>query len=271
MPDHLGRSFPQLAPLVALAAATTVTSRIRLAITVLDNDFRHPVMLAKEVATLDQLSGGRVDLGLGAGWLEEDYTTTGVATWDPPGIRVTRLFESIQLLRRLFTGDTVTFAGEYYRVEDFASYPRPVQDPLPLMIGGRGRRILSYAAREAHIVSILAGTSNDGRSRGRFEEQLTWIADAGGSERDDLAVGLRIVVGAVAAAGESTQVVAERLGTRLAMTPDDVLASPFVLAGDAARIRDDFVELNERYGISSITLSEDMAWPLAPVVAELSA
>src|ERR1700736_3542102 len=100
IPDHLGPSLPQLAPLVALAAAAPVTSSIRLAVTVLDNDFRHPVMLAKEVATLDLLSGGRVDMGLGAGWLEEDYTKTGVASWDDAGTRVSRLFESIALIRQ---------------------------------------------------------------------------------------------------------------------------------------------------------------------------
>ena len=88
VPDHLGPNLPQLAPIVALAAAATVTSRIRLAMTVIDNDFRHPVMLAKEIGTLDLMSEGRVDLGLGAGWHEDDYTRTGVATWDPPGTRV---------------------------------------------------------------------------------------------------------------------------------------------------------------------------------------
>src|SRR3984957_1254240 len=99
VPDHLGPSLPQLAPLVALASAAAVSSRLRLAITVLDNDFRHPVMVAKEIATLDVLSNGRVDMGIGAGWLEEDYTKTGVAVWDAPATRVSRLFESIGLLR----------------------------------------------------------------------------------------------------------------------------------------------------------------------------
>src|SRR5215213_9499975 len=88
VPDHLGPSLPQLAPLIALALAAALTTRLRLAITVLNNDFRHPVMLAKEIATLDLLSGGRVDLGMGAGWLEEDYTKTGIATWDAPNVRL---------------------------------------------------------------------------------------------------------------------------------------------------------------------------------------
>src|SRR3984957_18113221 len=119
IPDHLTPTLPQLAPLVALGAAAMVTSRVRLAVTVLDNDFRHPVMLAKEIATLDLLSEGRVDMGLGAGWLPEGYTRTGVAAGAPPGQRVGRLFESIDLLRQLFGGKPVTFKGEHYQVEDF--------------------------------------------------------------------------------------------------------------------------------------------------------
>ena len=156
VPDHLGPSHPQLAPLVALSTAAAVTSRLRLAPTVLDNDFRHPVMLAKEIATLDLLSDGRVDMGMGAGWLQEDYTKTGVATWDPPATRVSRLFESIAVLRVLFTGDSVSFSGDYYHLHDFQSCPKPVQNPLPLMIGGRGKRILGFAAREAQIINILS-------------------------------------------------------------------------------------------------------------------
>jgi probable F420-dependent oxidoreductase len=155
VPDHLGPSMPQLAPMVALGAAAAVTSRLRLAITVLDNDFRHPVMVAKEIATLDLLSGGRVDMGMGAGWLEEDYAKTGVARWDPPGTRVGRLIESVALVKQLLGGEPVTFEGEHYHVEDFQSFPRPVQSPVPLLIGGGGRRILSMAAREANIISVL--------------------------------------------------------------------------------------------------------------------
>ena len=195
VPDHLGPSLPQLAPLVALAAAAATSSRLRLAVTVLDNDFRHPVMVAKEVATLDRLSDGRVDLGLGAGWLEEDYTKTGVASWDPPSVRVSRLFESIALLRQLFSGERVTFSGDHYRLTDFESHPVPVQDPVPLMIGGRGRRMLTYAAQEAQIVSMLPVASAVGNRLTGFKQQLEWIAEAGGTKRDDLSLGLRVPFG----------------------------------------------------------------------------
>jgi len=269
VPDHLGPTLPQLAPLIALAAAAPVTERIRLAITVLDNDFRHPVMLAKEVATLDLLSGGRVDMGLGAGWLEEDYTKTGVASWDEPGTRVSRLFESIALLRRLFSSEPVTFTGSFYKVVDFRSFPTPVQSPVPLMIGARGRRMLSMAAQEAQIVSILAAATVGGNRLGGFEEQLSWIEAAGGRQRSDLMVGIRIPFGQVAAPGQSGGAAVADFAQRVGMPVDDVLASPFMVAGDLSMIRDHLVEVAERYGISYVTLSEDLAWAIAPVVAEL--
>lgn len=271
VPDHLGPSLPQLAPLVALAHAAAVTSRLRLAVTVLDNDFRHPVMLAKEVATLDLLSEGRVDLGMGAGWLQEDYTKTGVAVWDSPSVRVGRLIESVALLRELFTGQTVNFKGEHYAVDDFQSFPTPVQSPVPLMIGGRGKRMLSFAAREAQIISILAAAGEGGSRLAGFEQQLRWIDEAGGRERDDLMLGIRIPSGRVAGTGESGRAVAEAHAAQVGMPVEEVLASPFMVVGDLSMIRDHLVEIVERFGTTYLTLSEDLAWAIAPVVAELSA
>ncbi|MGD9797258.1 MAG: TIGR03621 family F420-dependent LLM class oxidoreductase [Acidimicrobiia bacterium] len=268
IPDHLGPSLPQLAPLVALASAAAVTTSLRLAITVLDNDFRHPVMLAKEIATLDLLSDGRVDMGLGAGWLEEDYTKTGVATWDPPATRVSRLFESVAVLRLLFSGESVTFAGEFYEIDDFRSNPLPVQSPVPLMIGAREKRMLGFAAREAQIVSVLAATGEGGNRLEGFERQLGWIADARG-DRTDLVVGLRVPAGELAAPGESARSVAARFGGRVGLTADEVLDSPFVLVGDLARIKDHLVEIRERFGVTYLTLSEELAFQIAPVIEEI--
>ena len=209
VPDHLGPTLPQLAPLVALAHAAAITSRIRLAMTVLDNDFRHPVMLAKEIATLDLLSEGRVDLGMGAGWHEDDYTKTGVATWDAAGTRVSRLWESIAVLDQLLTGDEVTFDGEFYRVDAFRSFPMPVQPRIPLMIGGGGRRMLTLAAGRADIIStivMLRGGAD--KRREAFEEQLRWIADATPGRPPELPparIGVRVFAGAVCTPGGETR------------------------------------------------------------------
>lgn len=269
VPDHLGPSLPQLGPLAALGAAAALSSSIRLAITVVNNDFRHPALLAKEIATLDVLSGGRMDLGLGAGWLEEDYTRTGITSWDPPGTRVDRLIESVGLYKQLLTGDPVTFEGAYYHVRDFRSVPKPVQSPVPLIIGGRGRRMLRMAAREAQIISILFGTGPGAARLQAFERQLGWIHEAGGAGRDDLQIGLRIPMGRILRSGESAHEAAAGVGERLGLTAEEVLASPFAVVGDHGRIKAHLLELAERYAISYITISEELAWQMLPVVKEL--
>ena len=272
IPDHLSPNLPQLAPMVALAAAASVTSRVRLATTVLDNDFRHPVMLAKEIATLDLLSNGRVDLGMGAGWHEDDYIRSGVAAWDPPATRVARLWESIELLDRLLTGDEVTFAGDHYRVDRFRSHPATVQRPIPLIVGAGGREMLTRAAKRADVISLiiqLRGSAD--KRRAAFEEQLGWIAAAGGRARSDLRLGVRVFFGAVCGPGEARRSAAERLAAQFEMEVEDVLTSPFCMVGDPSAIRDHFVEIHERYGVTYFTLNEELALQVAPIIEELSA
>lgn len=270
VPDHLGPSLPQLAPLVCLGHAAAVTSRIRLAITVLDNDFRHPVMLAKEAATIDLLSQGRLDLGMGAGWLEEDYTKTGITSWDPNAVRVDRLFESIGLLRKLFTGEAVTHHGDHYTVTDFVSVPTPVQHPVPIMIGGKGKRMLTFGAKNAQIISLLPGQGFGPTGIAGLEEQLGWIRDAGGFDRKDLMVGLRIPYGEIPFPGETSTDAINRLADFLKITSDEVRSSPFIIAGDVSEIRDQLVHIYETYGLTYFTLSEDIAWKIAPIVEEFS-
>ena len=270
VPDHLSPELPQLAPMVALASAAMVTSRIRLAVTVVNNDFRHPVLLAKEAATLDLLSSGRLDLGLGAGWLPGDYTSTGVRSWDPPGERVARLEESVALLRELLTGSEVTFKGEHYEVVGFKSLPRPAQTAIPIMIGGGGKRILSLAARSADIISIIVNNAKFDSSMRAFEERLRWIAEAGGSERSDLVLGLRVTAGALSPPGTSRQAGADDLAAQRGVPASTVVDSPFSLVGDISQVKDRVVELAERYGISYFTLSEDFGWDVSRLVEELS-
>lgn len=277
VPDHLGPSLPQLSPMISLAAAAMVTTKVRLAITVLNNDFRNPTLLAKEIATLDILSKGRVDMGIGAGWLEEDLTKTGIGTWDPPGTRVSRLFESIEALQQLFSGEAVNFDGKYYSIRDFTSVPTPMQDPLPIMLGGGGKRMLSYAAKNAQIISILTQMSGTSDTRkAAFEEQLQWIRDAGGYEREDLTIGVRVLFGAVAQAGEVRATAAERAigptGARVTggLTVDELLESPFGLIGSTTELVEHVRGVNERYGITYFTVSEPLAWELGPLIAELS-
>ncbi len=271
VPDHLGSSLPQLAPFVALGAAAAATTRIRLATTVIDNDFRHPVMLAKEVATLDVLSDGRVDLGIGAGWVEEDYTRTGIGTFDSPRERVDRLIESLDVVGRLLAGEEVTHRGTNYQLDRFRANPDPVQQPVPVMIGAGGKRMLTMAVQRAQIISLIAriGGSTDRRSS-TLEQQLQWIADAGGRDRDDLAIGVRVFFGEIAEAGEPRRAVAERVAAAWSMDVDDVLTSPYGLVGDPVAVRDHVQEISERYGISYFTLNEELAWGASAVIGELA-
>src|SRR5438046_3710080 len=152
MPDHI---TDQLAPMPALAAAAAATTTLRVGSFVFDNDYRNPVMLAKEATTLDLLSGGRLEFGIGAGWSRRDYQQLGIP-YDAPKVRVDRMEEAVALIRRLWTEEKVTHEGPHYRVRDAMVRPRPTQRlHPPLMIGANGPRMLRIAAREAQIVALV--------------------------------------------------------------------------------------------------------------------
>src|SRR5262245_25412175 len=162
--DHLVPDFfgDQPAPLIALASAAGLTTRLRLGTMVLAVDYRHPVMLAKEAATLDRLSGGRLELGLGAGWLRREYESAGLP-FDAAGTRIDRLEETIRILDGLFGECAFSFTGKHYTVTDLDGYPKPLQRPRPpLLIGGGRRRVLMLAGREADIVGILTTSVGTG-------------------------------------------------------------------------------------------------------------
>src|ERR671937_1819287 len=159
MPDHI---TDQLAPVPALAAAAAATKTLRIGSFVFDNDYRDPVMLAKEATTLDLLSDGRLEFGLGAGWNRSDYRQLGI-TYDPPKVRVDRMEEALALIKRLWTERNVTHRGAYYKVADATVLPRPTQRPHPpVMIGGGGPRMLGIAAREAQIVALAPAVNARG-------------------------------------------------------------------------------------------------------------
>jgi probable F420-dependent oxidoreductase len=259
--------------MVALAAAAMVTSSLRLAVTVVNNDFRHPAMLAKEIATLDLFSEGRVDLGLGSGWLPDDYTSSGVRSWDPPGERVSRLEEAVPLIRQMLAGDEVTFAGEHYQVDHYTSLPRAAQTPVPIMIGGSGKRMLTLAARTADIVHMVVNSPKIDPSMAAFEQRLELIAAAAasaGRDRSEPKVGLRITAGEVSSGGKSREQAAAEIAAARGVPVEVLLDSPFSLIGDRSAIKDRVAELKEKYGAAYFTLSEDFGWAVADMVEELS-
>lgn len=273
LPDHLTE---RPAPLAALAAAAAITTRLRLGPFVLNNDFRHPVLLAREAATIDVLSGGRFELGLGAGYAKAEYDEAGLR-FDRGGARVERLAESVVIIKQLLEGRAVTFAGRHYQVRGHTIHPRPVQRPRPpLLIGGNGPQLLALAAAEADIVG-LTGVTFD---RGGVGRQLSGFGPAGVDERIAL---VRKAAGARREPPELNALVqqvvvtddrrtaAEELAMRWpALSVADILASPFVLLGSVDGIAAQLIERRARWGISYYVVFESALDALAPVVARLT-
>src|SRR6266702_6385171 len=190
----------QFAPFVTLAVVAESTRILRVGTLVIDNDYRHPAVLAKEAATLDLLSGGRFELGLGAGWLPSEYEQTGIP-FDPPSVRLSRLEEALSIIKGFFTEELVTFSGKYYTVTDLKGTPKSVQRPHPpIFIGGGGRRLLSIAAREADIIGVHAKVNADGTvdMDERFEttlaQKVEWLRQVAGERFNGLELNLLVSV-----------------------------------------------------------------------------
>jgi probable F420-dependent oxidoreductase len=255
-------------------AAAGATSTIRVGSMVYDNDFRHPAVVAKEAATLDLLSGGRFELGLGAGWLLPDYAQTGIP-FEMGRVRVERLEEAIRIITRYLEGGPVTFKGKHYAVSELEGLPRPVQRPRPpLLIGGGGPKILALAAREADIVGLVPRTHADGSgldtadtSPAAVEEKIAIIRAAAGERFGGLEINAlvqRVIVADDPAAGLA------EVAQQWKLTPTQVRESPFVLAGSVEAIVDAREARRARYGISYVTIFEQFVDALAPVVKRLS-
>lgn len=269
--DHLGE---QLAPVPALAVAAEATSRLRVGMLVADNDFRHPVLHAKEVATLDLLSGGRVEWGIGAGWLAPEYKAAGI-TFDAPNVRVSRLEESVTVMRALFSAGKVHHEGKHYRLDGIEGFPKPIQRPHPpLLVGGAQRRMLSFAARVADIVGVnplppaqKAGSDSHPTLADAVDRQIEWIRAAAGERYEELE--LSVVAFPASVTGEREQL-AERIAKNRGIEPDQVLASPHVVFGTVDQICADFETRRQRWGVSYLVVPASSAEELAPVVARLT-
>jgi probable F420-dependent oxidoreductase len=272
MPDHF---TDQLAPVPALMAAASATTTLRVGALVLDNDFRHPALLAKELATMDLLSNGRVEIGLGAGWLQAEYDQAGLP-YDEPKVRIDRLVEALAVIRGLMADAPLTFAGKYYTVSGLEGTPKPVQRPHPpILIGGGGRRVLQMAAREADIVGfntfLRAGAVTPAAMASMrasvMDERMAWIRAAAGSRLDELELSVRVFAMDVT---DDRRHKATELASVVGFGADDVLASPFALIGSAAQIVEDLRARRERWGLSYILVGSDDMTAFAPVVAELA-
>jgi probable F420-dependent oxidoreductase len=267
--DHMGA---QLAPIPALMAAADATTRLRVGSFVFANDYRNPVMLAKEVATLDVLSGGRVEVGIGAGWSANDYRELGIR-YDAPALRVDRLEESVDLLKRLLSEDSVDHAGEHYQVSGARVLPRPVQRPHPpLMIGGGGPRVIRLAAREADIVTFAPQVNASGRPRldavteSALAERVMRFRAAAGARHAQVELNVFVFDAAVSDRARSPMAA---VAAHLRRAANRVVQSPFVLYGSRSSLRELLVERRERLGISYISVPGNAMREFAPIVAEL--
>ena len=267
--DHLDSQF---GPLVATTVAAEATSTLHVGPFVFNNDFRHPVVLAKEIATLGLAAEGRVEVGLGAGSLRSDYEQSGIE-YDELAVRVDRLAESLVVMKRLWSEGEATFAGRHYTVRDAHCDPRPASPPR-VMVGGGSKRLLTLAAREADTVGINASLNVGDKSADatnqatldRYDRCLTWVREAapdrfGSIEFQIVAFATRVV---------ASQRAAARTATMLGFPGDDALELPIVLIGTADELAERLVKRRERWGFSNIVVPAEAMESFAPVVAQLA-
>ena len=276
LPDHL---VPQLAPVPYLATVAALTERMRISAFVHNNDLRHPAVLAQELASLDVLSAGRLDVAIGAGWNEPEYAAVGIP-FDPIRVRQARLGEAIAVLKGCFGPSAFSFRGTHYTITDYDAYPKPVQQPYPpFFIGGGGRSTLELAAREADIVGlaprILSGQRPDPRSITwtATEEKIAWVREAAGHRFGGLTFNVYPSQWPITLTddlhGEARKVIDRmRERTGVEMTEQEVIDSPHIFIGSHDRFVEKFSELRERLGISSFLVGS--LDELGPVVERLA-
>ncbi len=272
VPDHFD---DQAAPIPAMTWAAAATSDLRVGSLVLDNDYKHPVVVAKEAATLDLLSDGRLELGIGAGWMTTDYEQSGIPL-DPPGTRIDRLQEGVAIIKGLMTGEPFSFEGTHYRITDLAGTPKPVQRPHPpILIGAGAKRMLSYAAREADIISVnfslAAGAVNaDVVVTGTGDltaEKVDVIRRAAGDRFDDIELSVTVFMAAIT---DDRQQLAEVVASSFGQPPEMVLESPHFLAGTQEQIIEELQARRERFGFSYVVFSGGSHEAMLPVVGKLA-
>jgi probable F420-dependent oxidoreductase len=264
-----------LAAIPAMAVAAEATDTIRIGCRVLCIDYHLPAVLAKELATLDLLSGGRLEIGLGAGWIEAEYRAMGVR-WDRPGIRLRRLEEVIDLIEAHFGGEQIAVHGTHVQVTGYRGVPAPVQAPRPpFMIGGGSERILRLAGRRADIVSLnfdnrsgRIGTDGIGSSTADATDRKTgWIREGAGARFERLELEIAAYFTMV---GVDPPKAYEHLSGALGLPPETLHDHPHVLAGSVDAICDQLEARRDRYGISYVTVGARALHDFAPVVARLA-
>lgn len=267
-----------IGPMIGASFAAAATTTLRVGTLVLGNDFKHPAVVAKEAASLDLLSGGRLELGIGAGWLKQDYEVLNLA-YDPPGVRVERLAEAIQIIKGAWADGPFSFQGRHYAITEYEGEPPPVQKPHPpLMIGGGRKHILRLAGREADIVGVHAnlgaGGLHPGLMKGAMQESFTdkleWVREGAGERFDDLELQIRVLVASITETSAKSREFAERFGGGSGLSPDEVLEASVLLVGTVDEIVERIQRRRETWGVSYYVVNQDKMESFAPVVAKLA-
>lgn len=274
MPDHFDKQF---APVPGLQAILSATTTLRASALVFDNDYKHPLVLAKELATMDVLSGGRLEIGLGAGWMIADYEQAGM-DYDRAGLRIDRFVEGLAVIKGLMGAEPFSFEGEHYTIRNHDGFPKPVQGPHPpVIIGGGGKRVLGIAAREADIVGVN-GTLHAGvigeeaiatMTRDAVVDKVEIVANAArqAGRLDKIEMNVRTFFVSVTEDRDGqVAAMAELIGVDEQM----IRESPFALIGTPDQIAEDLIARREEFGFSYVIVGGAEADSFAPVVAKLA-
>ena len=265
----------QYAPVPAIMAAADATTTLRVGALVLCTDYTHPVVMAKQAATIDLLSDGRLELGVGAGWMTNDYEQAGIS-FDSAGTRIERMGEALTVIDQLWSDEPCSFEGRHFQITNLDGRPKPMQKPRPpILVGGGGKRVLSLAAQRADIVGlnvdlrrgVIDAGSGPNATEQATAEKLGWIRDAAGPRFESLELHVRVHLTVVT---DDRDGMAATLGPAFGLSPDQALRSPHALAGSVEQIVDDLLERRERWGISYIGIGLDAMHALAPVVARMA-
>jgi probable F420-dependent oxidoreductase len=271
VPDHFHEGY---GPITAMAAAAVATTDLKLAAAVMAVDFRHPTVLARELASIDQLSAGRLEVGLGAGYQIEDFELTGIPM-DRPGARVDKLIEYVAILKGLFAPGPFSFKGEYYEIRSLDGTPKPFEGRCPpFFLAGGGKRLLTFAAANADIIGVNPTMPSSERKAesaanaapASIDEKIGWIKDASGERFSQIAIHawLRFARVTDDARGE-----AELLTDLFRVDTERVLSSPIVLMGTLEEIVERLHERRDRWGYSYFTVQQAVARDFASVIERL--
>jgi probable F420-dependent oxidoreductase len=270
---HMGE---ELEPVPALGAAADASSGVRVGTLVWDNDYKHPVVLAKEAATIDVLSGGRLEFGIGAGWLNTDYEQSGIAK-DGAGVRIARMAEAVEIYRGLWADGPFSFEGEHYRITGLEGFPKPVQQPgPPVLIGGGAPKVLGIAGRLADIVGINPSIAKGyvdadaavDTTPERVDQKVQWLREGAGDRFDDLELNILVFLTNI---GDDAGAALDGTAQLFGVTPDQLRASPYAWVGSVGEVCEQLQTARDRWGTSYFVVQgADAMEAVAPIVTELA-